>query len=153
MTHFRTLGRPSLVWLTIGLLACVLMLAGCATSPSLREQLDTLPCKHLSFYDFDRSVALEARIAPIPDELLDLYSRADGMTYERYQPTSAEREEIGAVLERLPVRHQAVLRDRLIAIYCIENFTGSGMADFILARGDELYSVLVLHPRVVSMSA
>jgi hypothetical protein len=132
---------------------CVgLVYAGCVTTPSLREQLDALPVKQLSFYNFDPATPISDRVTDAPQELLDLYSDMDGAPLRAYQPTAAEREQINEVFERLPVRHRAVLEERLIGVYCVEGFAGSGMADYVLGPGDELYAVLILHPRVFAMS-
>lgn len=133
--------------------SAAVLLSACATAPSLRELLDATPVKQLSFYDFDPSVPLGERTGSPPAELLELYSRADGVTYRACEPDARERERLAAVYPLLPVRHRQVLRERLVAVYCVENFTGSGMADYVLGPGDEVYSLLILHPRVFEMTA
>ena len=133
--------------------AVLLFVASCASPPSLREQLEGVPAKHLSYYDFDPDTPVVDRIGPTPADLLDLYSEVDERELSSVELSAAQREELDDVLSRLPIRHQQVLADRLIGIYCIDNFAGSGMADWILGPGDEIYSVLVLHPRVFDMSA
>ena len=135
-------------------LFCVgLVLAGCATEPTLRELLDELPVKQLSFYDFDPSTPLVDRITDAPEELLALYSSEENTYLSPYRPTPDERVQLGEVFDRLPVRHREILERRLIGVYCVDDFAGSGMADYILGPNDDLYATLVLHPRVFTMSA
>lgn len=143
---------PRLCVLT-AIVAAGVVLAGCASQPTLREIVDGLPAKHLASYDFDPATPIAQRLGSIPDDLLGLYSRADGVEYLRYELDADERDRLDDALSDLPRRHRDVLARRLIAIYCIENFTGSGMADWVLGPGDEVYAVLILHPRVFRMSA
>jgi len=70
-----------------------------------------------------------------------------------YEPTAKQLEMIGNVFAELPVRHRKVLKERLIGVYCIDNFSGSGIADYILGPGDDIFAVLILNPRVFSMTA
>ena len=141
------------LWVLAAIAAICVALAGCATQPTLREIVDGLPAKHLAAYDFDPAVPIAERLGSIPDDLLALYSRADGVDYRRFEPDGDERSRLHQALSDLPRRHRDVLAGRLVAIYCIENFTGSGMADWILGPDDDVYAVLILHPRVFSMSA
>ena len=131
----------------------VVLLSTCATQPSLRERLEELPVKHLDFYNFDSSTPIVDRVVDIPDELLDLYSQGEDEELHRYHPSDAEKMEIAAWYKKLPVLHREVLQERLVGIYCVENFAGSGMADWILGPDDSLYVVLILHPRVFDLSA
>jgi len=114
------------------LIMCLgLVTAGCRTQPSLREQLDALAVKHLDFYHFDPSAPLIDRVTDAPAELLDLYSSVEETPLLPCRLSAAEHEQIRMVLDRLPLRHREVLQQRLIGIYCVDNFSGSGMADYI----------------------
>lgn len=145
--------KPRFHWKLIALFCVGLILAGCVAGPTLRERLEEIPPKHLSFYNFDPTVPLISRVTDAPEELLALYAGEEEGQLARYQPTVAEREQIGLVFDRLPLRHRTVLQERLIGVYCVEEFSGSAMADYVVGPNDELYSVLILHPRVFSMDA
>ena len=145
---FRIVARSLVICVVIDAYA-----TACATQPTLRERLDELPIKHLSFYDFDPAVPLIDRVTDAPNELLSLYADTDGTPLHAYRPSGDERAKIGEVFDRLPARHREVLEQRLIGVYCVENFAGSGMADYIIGPGDALYAVLILHPRVFEMDA
>ena len=126
----------------------------CASEPTLREQLAAIPEKHLEFYDFDPSVRLELRIYLAPPSLVQLWKQADGMeSYRRYAPTESERANLQSALLELPERFRRVLEQRLIAIYFIDDFLGSGVTDFILGADNEVYTVLILNPVVFDLSA
>jgi hypothetical protein len=130
-----------------------LITAGCTTQPSLREQLAALPVKHLDLYEFNPATPLIDRLTDAPAELLDLYASIEKTPPLPCRLSEAEREQIRRVLDRLPLRHREVLQQRLIGVYCVDNFAGSGMADYILGPGEQLYAVLVLHRRVFTMKA
>ncbi|MBN2439793.1 MAG: hypothetical protein JXJ04_00550, partial [Spirochaetales bacterium] len=49
-------------------------------------------------------------------------------------------------LDKLPELHKKVLNRRLVGIYFIENFMGSGMADFVLDENDTIYCNLFINP-------
>lgn len=147
------MARIPRLWVLAAIAALGVALAGCASQPTLREVVDGIPAKHLAAYDFDPATPIAERVGSIPDDLLALYSRADGVDYRRWEADGDERGRLDDALSGLPRRHRDVLAERLIAIYCIENFTGSGMADWILGPEDDVYAVLILHPRVFSMSA
>ncbi|MBT3276131.1 MAG: hypothetical protein HN368_23485 [Spirochaetales bacterium] len=142
-TYFRSLIIP----------AAALILAACATRPSLLEQLEQLPVKHLSFYNFDPSTPIKDRITDVPAELLGLYSDSDDTELRSYKLTADEKKQIEDTFSRLPDRHREVLEKRLIGVYCVENFIGTGMADYVLGPDNEVYAQLVLHPRVFEMNA
>ncbi len=139
---------------SIGILVCAALLAaGCVSAPPLRERLDAIPAKHLSSYDFDPASPLTERIGNAPEELLDLYADAEGAPLSVHRLGASKRAEISAILGILPERHQKILQERLIGIYCVDGFAGSGVADYVLGPDDEIYAVVILHPRVFSMTA
>jgi hypothetical protein len=130
-----------------------LLFGGCSTTVTLREQLEKIPAKHLGFYRFDPTAKLSDRVSEMPAALLQLYSREEDMELRPYIPSTAELQQIDDIAAMLPEQHHEVLKHRLIGIYCVKNFAGSGMADWILGPNDEIYTVLVLHPRVFRMTA
>ena len=141
--------------IAVGLAAFLLVtFAGsCRTDRHIRELVEQNPVKQLSFYDFDPSTPLINRITDAPGELLDLYGTWEEVRPTVYTPSGDERQEIVTALEALPLRHQEVIRERLIGIYCIDDFAGTGMADWVLGPDDEIYAILLLHRRVFDTTA
>ena len=130
------------------------LIAGCHSGPTVREIFESLPVKQVEFYNFDPASPLADRIVDAPAELLDLYEEAEGGVRPLvYTPNDEERQQIVDALEMLPVRHQEVIRERLVAVYCIDRFAGTGMADIVLGPDDEFYALLILHKRVFTDSA
>ena len=151
MTADRRRARFVLVAAATCLLA--VLVTSCRSDRQIRELIDQNPVKQLSFYGFDPSTPMVDRITRAPDELLDLYGEFEDERPTVYTPSAEERDEIVAALEALPVRHQEVLQDRLIGIYCVDDFAGTGMADWVLGPDDEIYANLVLHRRVFDTTA
>ncbi|UCB46061.1 MAG: hypothetical protein JSV25_01165 [Spirochaetota bacterium] len=61
-------------------------------------------------------------------------------------------ETIEESLSLLPKLHKQILQDRLISIYFIDNFSGSGLADIVLSENDEMYTFLVFNSSVLKTS-
>lgn len=131
------------------LLALALVLAGCATTERqarvarLREQ----PSRQLEAYDFSPGTPLAGRIGPAPAVVLDFLQALDGrVDYRAYDPDTAERELLTAQLDFLPLFYLPLFHERLLGIYLVENFQGSGYTDYVLARDGTMYTYIVINP-------
>jgi hypothetical protein len=90
------------------------------------------------------------RIEPAPDFVIRYLREVDGnRTYSAYHPSGKDIDLIDAYLSQLPMVHQRVLQDWLIGIYLVNDFQGSGWADYVLDGGDNLYSILIFNPVVL----
>lgn len=56
-------------------------------------------------------------------------------------------------LRLLPSKYQAVLKERLIGIYFIKNWIGSGAADYVLGPEEQVYTILVINPETLKRNA
>lgn len=92
------------------------------------------------------------RVAVPSGEMLSFWKEYDQRPdYTAYAPGPKEREIIARNLALLPPRHRAVLRERLIGIYFVGNFMGSGVTDWVLKDGKRLYCYIILNPALLSM--
>ena len=135
---------------SVGVAACFLLFAGCATRQPEVITLDRLkdhPSAVAENYDFDSDSALIDRVTRIPDFLLADLKTMDGQdSYKAYVPSAEEQTMIGKYLLKLPPLHDRVLRERLIGMYFVYNFLGSGMATFAVDSSDEIFVLLIFHP-------
>jgi hypothetical protein len=119
----------------------------------VREHIQRIQYKQVELYEFDPSSELIDRVAKIPDFVLSYYRDAENMpSYVSYMPSASEMEEIERCLSRMPKIHIEILLERLIGIYFIDNFLGSGMADYVLDGDGNLYTILIFNPVVFKSS-
>jgi len=140
------------------LLLCVgpawLLAAEPAPAPDATYRSDMLktPSHNLKNFSPNFKSPLAARIQKIPDFYLRYMRWNDNdQTYTSYEDAPAERALLTDYLGKLPAVIQQVMRERLLAIYYVKNFRGSGWTDIALDENDpsRLYLVLVLNPDVL----
>ncbi|HOT47370.1 MAG TPA: hypothetical protein PLC28_21035 [Spirochaetota bacterium] len=111
-----------------------------------------VPVKQFSNYTLRQDLPLHERVAPAPKVVLDFWMEMDGRKdYSTYMPDSREMSDIRKSLENLPPLHKKVLKQRLIGIYFINNFLGSGGADWVADGKKKLYFYLVINPKILKM--
>lgn len=117
----------------------------------LREYVGS-PTKNLRSYSFDKTSSVVSRIQPAPDFVVSYLQQMDKATdYSSYVPTEAELRMIEGYLTNLPQVTREVLRERLVAIYFIQNFRGAGLTDFVLDDAQGLYVIMVFNPDTLKM--
>jgi len=134
-------------------LLCTMTWLDCSTAPTSPEaelaSLKRSASRRLSSYRFDPSSSLVSRITPVPRFLLDDIRKLDGREdYNSYALTAGERTMAERYLRLLPPRYRKVMEERLIGIYFISPFTGSGLADWVMDDNGKVHAVLVINPEV-----
>ena len=125
----------------------------CRTASTVREDQKSFAHKSIENYTFDFNSDLIDRVGVPPEFVLSYFSNADNMPeYLPYMPTEEEMTIIEKELGLLPEIHRQILRDRLIGIYFIKNFLGSGLADYVTGEGNSIYTILVFNPLVLQYS-
>lgn len=139
--------------------AYVLLLAflcGCVSQQRTAvtlEGIKSAPGKSLDQYDFDPSSTLVQRIKPMPEYLLQHYKEVDNTeAYSSYIPSGEETEMISYYVALLPPMHRRILTERLVGIYFVNEFIGSGLADFLFDDEDRLYTIMVFNPETMRHS-
>ncbi len=111
-----------------------------------------VPVKQFRNYTLRQDLALHERIAPAPKVVMDFWMETDGRKdYAAYMPKGREMSDIKKSLENLPPLHEKVMKQRLIGIYFIKNFLGSGAADWVVDDNKNLYFYLVVNPELLAM--
>lgn len=130
----------------------VILSSACTGAPTPRQEFEKYrqwPSKQLRNYTFDPTSTLAARVVTIPGVLLDDVKKLDKRDdYRVYALAAGERKMVEQYLELLPPRHRKVLRERLIGIYFVSPFLGSGLTDWVLDDAGKIYAILIVNPEV-----
>lgn len=134
--------RINLVIIAIG----TICLHGC-------DDLRREPVHSFASYRFRPDSPLAARTAEPPAVLLDYLKKLDKCPeYEPYLPGKKELETVSQALSKLPPLHREVMRSRLIGIYFIKNFRGSGLTDWVVDPENNVYAIMVFNASIFSKS-
>jgi hypothetical protein len=125
----KTLKKINFLLVMVLLLVC----SSCERKIAYRELMEKIPVFHLENYSFfNPESSLADRVIPAPGFILTYLKNMDKRDdYEVYTPTDKE--------------HKKVLKKRLVGIYFIKNFLGSGMADFVLDKKETIYCNLFIN--------
>lgn len=116
-------------------------------NPPMLQELMKQPAHVLSNFDYDPSRPLMDRVGIAPDFVMTFLRNMDGRTdYKPYRLNAMEKSLLSNNLSLLPERMLKVFDESLIAIYFVENFLGSGMADFVLDDRGQMKTVLYINP-------
>ncbi|MFC2076530.1 hypothetical protein ACFLT7_05560 [candidate division KSB1 bacterium] len=131
------------------LLTALVCSASQGLAQKLEERVADIPAKLFKSYSFNPDTPLISRLKPVPDFVLDYLKDFDQRPdYSSYDPSEAELDLLREYIPTLPPLHREVLKERLIGIYFIDNFMGSGMADYVLAENNDIYTILVLNSKI-----
>jgi hypothetical protein len=147
--------RCLFVLLAASVAAVVLLAAaGCASHPkggSARERVAATPAMNLKNYKFDPASSIADRIQPAPAFVLKHLEEMDGRDdYAAYTPTDAEKQLVLQYLDLLPAWFDAMLKERLVGIYFIDNYVGSGMTEFVLDKADKIHAFIAINPATLA---
>jgi hypothetical protein len=123
-----------------------------AGGSDFREKLGQIKAKNLAYYEFKAATDLIDRVGTAPDFVLDYWSGQDGRRYTAHGLSADERDIFRQCLDDLPETYKNVLKERLIGIFVVEDFLGSGLADYVLDANDKIYSILLFNPTVLRVS-
>ena len=130
--------------------AVVLGAAGCASQGKggeLRKKIASTPAMNLKSYRFDPNTPMADRIGPAPSFVLKHLEELDGRDdYEAYEPTDADVALALEYLDLLPAWFDAMLVERLVGIYFVENLLGSAFTEFVLDKDDTVYAFIAVNP-------
>ena len=130
--------------------AITAVLVGCASIPPLPKTIAEIPSRNLTNYDFDPLVPLSNRVRKAPDFLLSYLREMDKTeNYSPYVPTKEELAELRRYLDLLPPGFRRTLQERLIGVYFINHWIGSGMTDYVLGNGNKIYTILIINPETM----
>ena len=104
-------------------------------------------------YGFDKKSDLITRVTTIPDFVLHHMQEFDKRPdYKGYNLSKKEMTRIGEAFNKLPDYLKNNLKNRLIGIYFIKDFMGSGFAEWVKSSDDEFYFIMIFNSKILDMS-
>ncbi|MBN1627354.1 MAG: hypothetical protein JW944_12600 [Deltaproteobacteria bacterium] len=135
----------------LALISCIAACGSDDADPSSEGASDYTLAKRLDSYEFDPASPLIDRVNEAPDFVLSYLEDVMDATqvYTPYTPSDTEMEDIRDYLGLLPESYMETLQERLIAVYFINNWTGSGAADYVFNSDNEVYTYIIVNPEIM----
>ena len=119
------------------------------TIKKLREE----PVAKLESYGKNLDVPLKDRVFDAPLFLIDYLKRLDETdAYKPYKISARDKQEIEKCLFQLPEKIKTVLDKKLLGIFFVDEFMGGGLTDYVFDRKGNLYSIMILNPKILKTS-
>ena len=136
------------------LFTSILLSFSCASTRSVRDIIEDIPAKHSENYSFSSDSLLIERLNTSAEMVMAYLTEYDDpeRTYVLYDLSADERVQLETYLQLLPAHYRHVLQERLLGIYIIENFYGSGMADYVVSDSGDVFAILFLNSSVFGKS-
>jgi hypothetical protein len=100
--------------------------------------------------NIDLSGTVESRIQRVPLHVIDWLKDLDSAdNYRPYMPTEDERALFADYLQLLPETYIQLMKEKVIAFYFIENFTGGGMTMWDLNKKGDMFFFLFFNPEIL----
>ncbi len=108
--------------------------------------------KQFENYEFDPDSTFVARVKEPPDFVMNYIRDMDEMKYSSYNPSKEELNIIEEAFKYLPPVHKKILKERVLGVYFIDSFLGSGMADWVADHEKNVYCTLFFNPIIFKMN-
>jgi len=130
----------------------VIFLLACVSSCFHGKRLE--PVHRFENYSFKNHNPVFSRISLPPDMVLRHLRQLDNRPdYTGYMPTRQELVGFEKAISMLPVLNRSMLEKRLLAVYFVPNFMGSGLTEWVLDRNGKVYGFMVINPLVLRHNA
>ncbi len=118
------------------------------------NKLLTHPAKKLDSFEHIEGNLID-KIGSPNDVLMDYLMFMDCRKgiYKSYQPTANELETIKSVFKQIPRKLKEAVEDRIIGIYFVKNFLGSGLADWVKDENGNVYTFMVFNSVLLKQTA
>ncbi|MFC1583370.1 hypothetical protein ACFL4U_01680 [Candidatus Neomarinimicrobiota bacterium] len=100
--------------------------------------------RHLENYAFDPQSDLLARVKEPTDHFINYIQQAEGRQYTPYFPSDEEMQQIAIAFELLPPLHRKILRERLVELCFLQDFSSSGWTDWLIDNQGDIYCAMAL---------
>lgn len=119
----------------------------------------THPAKNAANYNFDPAAPLEDRVIAPPEMVMDFLRKydADYITPEEpylpYALAPEEEKEVKEMLKKMPARYREIISPRLLGVYFVQNFLGSGLSEYVPGPDGVNYYIMVFNPKTLKDDA
>jgi hypothetical protein len=106
----------------------------------------------VSFFtkEIDLSMPVENRIQVAPENVISWLNKMDST--DRYSPyTLTEDEQLlfSNYLQQLPEKYRQIIKEKVVAVYFIENYMGGGMTNEAFDKNGNMYMVWFYNPEIL----
>lgn len=130
---------------TINILLFFLFISGCDCSH--RPE----PIHRFENYRFNSLDPITARVTLPPDMVLHYLRKLDNRPdYSGYVPEADALRSLEKAFNELPPLNRSLLSQRLLGIYFIPGFMGSGLTEWVVDGMSDVYAFMVLNPSVLT---
>ena len=131
----------------------IILILSCSSTRSLRSEVKKIPAKNYENYSFSPNTKIDERIGNSDAIVLNWLRELDSNeSYTFYELKNEERTQVKEYIKLLPKYYQSVLEKKLLGIYFINDFYGSGMSDYVISESNDIYTILVFNPKVFKQS-
>ena len=117
---------------------------------SIDQVIKSTPTKQFNNFNFDKKSTLVSRVKTIPEFVLNHWKKYDNRSdYEPYKPNLHEMKIIDNCFKKLPPLNRSIMKERILGIFFVKNFWGSGAADWVVNKDNDVYSYLIFNPIVL----
>jgi hypothetical protein len=119
-------------------------------SQEILKQVQAIPAKNMVNYSFNPDSSIESRISESPDFLLKYLMNMDKTeNYSSYIATKNDIEMFIEYYNLLPSMNKQIMKNKLIAIYFVNNLYGSALADYVISEKLEMFNILIINPETM----
>ncbi len=109
------------------------------------------PERHFENFRFNPALEFHRRVADPPAFILKYVRELDKKEYTSYKVTEKELKIIEAAVKQLPPMLRRMLKERVLEVYFINDFLGSGMTDWLVDSAKKIYCVMYFNPVTLKM--
>ncbi|HNV46648.1 MAG TPA: hypothetical protein PLE73_12595 [Spirochaetota bacterium] len=121
--------------------------AACAQPRTAVTAAPEDPIHLLRNHSINPKSPLTFRVKMAPAPVLDYLRKLDqAPEYQNYLVRKSDMGQIATYLNLMPSKMRAVLQERLIGIYFINNFKGSGLTEWVRDERNNFYAFMVFNP-------
>lgn len=133
--------------------ACVkgLLIDDKLTDEEIVAKAVSRPEKQFGNYKFNPDLKFSERVKEPPGFIMKYVRELDQKEYTHYMPRAKELKLMDKAFTHLPPLLKRMLDERLIEIYFINDFLGSGMTDWVVDKERNIYCVMYFNPVTVKM--
>jgi hypothetical protein len=112
------------------------------------------PVHRYEHYSFNSKSPVTSRTSLPPDMVLRHLQNLDNRPdYAGYMPTRQELRGLEQAISMLPPLNRSMVNKRLLGIYFIPNFMGSGLTEWVIDERGVVYGFMVLNPLLLRLDA
>tara|TARA_B110000305_G_C19428397_1_gene634912 strand:- start:682 stop:1677 length:996 start_codon:yes stop_codon:yes gene_type:complete len=108
--------------------------------------------RNIRFYDFKSNSSIANRIQPTPAFILKQLNSWDNKDYKSYSPSDQQIQLFKNYVKLLPIANQKIIQNKVVGIYFIDEFMGSGLTDWLINDQGEIFTYFIFNSNVFDLN-